>query len=224
MKKITYTKFEISLLLTSLTLICMSHFMFSKDYLTLISSIIGVLSLILNAKGIAFGQVLMVLFSCFYAIIAYTNNYYGEMITYLFMTMPMAIFSFISWVKNPYKDYNVVKVRKLSKKNIIIIFFCTIIITLFFYYVLEYFNTNNLVISTISVATSFLAVSLTFLRSPYYALGYACNDIVLIILWVDLSVIDRSYISVVICFIVFLINDIYGYFSWKNLEKTQLDD
>lgn len=224
MKKITYTKFEICLLLTSLILICLSHFLFSRDYLTLISSIIGVVSLILNAKGIAFGQILMVLFSCLYGIISYTNNYYGEMITYLCMTMPMALFSFISWVKHPYKDYNMVKVNNLSKKNVTAIFFSTIIITAVFYYILEYFHTTNLIVSTISVATSFLAVSLTFLRSPYYALGYACNDIVLIILWCDASLTNSSYISVVICFIVFSINDIYGYFSWKKLKKIQQDN
>ena len=45
-------------------------------------------------------------------------------------------------------------------------------------------DTPNIVFSTISVTTSFLAASLTMLRSSYYALGYAMNDIVLIVLWV----------------------------------------
>lgn len=72
-----------------------------ENYLTLAASLIGVTSLIFNAKGNPIGQVLMVLFSLLYGIISYTFAYYGEMITYLGMTMPMAVFALISWLKNP---------------------------------------------------------------------------------------------------------------------------
>lgn len=64
-----------------------------ENYLTLAASLIGVTSLIFNAKGNPIGQVLMVLFSLLYGIISYTFAYYGEMITYLGMTMPMAVFA-----------------------------------------------------------------------------------------------------------------------------------
>ena len=63
-----------------------------------------------------------------------------------------------------------------------------------FYFFLEYFNTANIVPSTVSVTTSFLAVYLTFRRSPYFALAYAANDIVLIVLWVLASICDARYI------------------------------
>jgi nicotinamide riboside transporter PnuC len=75
--------------------------------------------------------------------------------------------------------------------------------------------------STISITTSFIAAYLTFRRSPYFALAYASNDIVLIVLWVLASFKDISYISVVICFAVFLFNDLYGFYNWQRLEKTQ---
>ena len=62
-----------------------------ENYLTLAASLIGVTSLIFNAKGNPIGQVLMVIFSLLYGIISYTFAYYGEMVTYLGMTMPMAV-------------------------------------------------------------------------------------------------------------------------------------
>lgn len=62
-----------------------------ENYLTLSASLIGVTSLIFNAKGNPIGQVLMVIFSLLYGIISYTFAYYGEMVTYLGMTMPMAV-------------------------------------------------------------------------------------------------------------------------------------
>jgi len=188
----------------------------------LVASIIGVTSLIFNAKGIPFGQVLMVVFSLLYGIISFTFAYYGEMITYLGMTMPMAIFALVSWLRNPYNGNKAeVKVNTISKIESILMWVMTIIITALFYFVLEYFDTANIVPSTLSVTTSFLAVYLTFRRSPIFALAYAANDIVLLILWVLASICDTKYISVVVCFAAFFMNDIYGYVSWQKMKRRQ---
>lgn len=218
-----FTKAEIFLWCTSVTLILVSFIIFDREsFLTLSASLIGVTSLIFNAKGNPFGQLLMVVFSLLYGIISLTFAYYGEMITYLGMTAPMAVFALISWIRNPYNGNRAeVKVNRLSKKEIIFMVLLTAVITWIFYYILAAFNTANLIPSTISVTTSFLAVYLTFRRSAFYALGYAANDIVLIILWVMATISSISYLSVVVCFIIFLINDIYGFISWSKMQKRQ---
>jgi nicotinamide mononucleotide transporter PnuC len=165
----------------------------------------------------------MVIFSILYGVIAYGFAYYGEMITYLGMTLPMSVFSLISWLRNPYKKNKAeVKVNSITVKELWLIFVITIIVTVVFYYILAYFNTANIIPSTISVATSFLAAALTFRRSPYFALAYAANDIVLIVLWVLASVYDRRYIAVVVCFLAFLFNDVYGFISWQKMKKRQM--
>ena len=144
------------------------------------------------------------------------------MITYLGITMPMAVFALISWLRNPYKGNKAeVKVNKTGHVEQFFMWLATIVVTIVFYFILDYFKTANMFWSTLSVTTSFIAVYLTFRRSPYFALVYALNDIVLIVLWVLATVKDISYISVVICFVVFLINDIYGFLSWKKREKEQ---
>ena len=192
------------------------------NYLTLIASIIGVTSLIFNAKGNPIGQALMVVFSILYGVISYTFNYYGEMITYLGMTMPMAIFALISWLKNPYKGNKAeVKVNSISNTERVIALILSSAITLIFYFVLKYFNTAKVIPSTISVTTSFLAVYLTFRRSPYFALAYSANDIILIVLWILASISNISYVSVVVCFIAFLVSDIYGFVNWLKMKKLQ---
>ena len=52
------------------------------------------------------------------------------MITYLGMTMPMAIWSTITWIKNPSKENgNEVAIQKLNRKHVAaLIFFCFIVI------------------------------------------------------------------------------------------------
>ncbi len=159
---------------------------------------------------------------CYILIISYTFSYYGEMITYLGMTAPMAAFALVSWLRNPYNGNKAeVKVNRLKLKEILFMILLTIIVTFIFYYVLAAFHTANLIPSTISVTTSFLAVYLTFRRSAFYALGYAANDIVLIQLWILAALSDISYLSVVICFIMFLVNDIYGFINWSKMQKRQ---
>lgn len=92
------------------------------NFLTLVASVVGVTSLIFNAKGNPIGQLLMVLFNILYGIISWTCTYYGEMITYLGMTAPIAVFAFISWIKNPYKGNKAeVKVNHISKKVLIVL-------------------------------------------------------------------------------------------------------
>jgi len=164
----------------------------------------------------------MVVFSLLYGMISYTFSYYGEMITYLGMTMPMAIFALLSWLKHPYNGNRAeVKVNSIGKKENVYMWLGTLAITLVFYYILQYFHTANIIPSTISVTTSFLAVYLTFRRSPYFALAYAANDIVLILLWTLASVSDIRYLSVVVCFIAFWVNDIYGFISWRRMKIRQ---
>ena len=192
------------------------------NYLTLAASLIGVTSLIFNAKGNPFGQFLMVIFSLLYGIISYSFAYYGEMLTYLGMTMPMALFALISWLRNPYNGNQAeVKVNSIGKSEQIFMWIATVLVTLLFYFILEHFRTANIIPSTLSVTTSFIAVYLTFRRCPYFALAYASNDIILIVLWVLASISDIRYVSVVVCFIVFLLNDIYGFISWQRMKRRQ---
>ena len=60
-----------------------------------------------------------------------------------------------------------------------------------------------------------------YMRSPYYAIAYAGNDIVLIVLWVLASIQDISYLPMVLCFVMFFANDIYGFINWKRMRKRQ---
>jgi nicotinamide riboside transporter PnuC len=138
------------------------------------------------------------------------------------MTAPMAVVSLISWLKNPYeKGKTEVRVATITKKDISLLITLTPLITLIFFFILKFFGTANLLVSTLSVTTTFAAVFLTYKRSKYFTLAYAVNDVVLITLWTLAAIHDVSYLSVIICFVAFLANDIYGFISWQRMEKKQ---
>lgn len=221
----TLTKREWSIWLGSIIIVLISN-LATKDFdlLTLVAALTGVTSLIFAAKGNVWGQVLMILFSILYGIISFRFRYWGEMMTYLGMTLPMAVWSTITWIENPSENNgNEVQIQSLSKKHIVALCISGIIVTAVYYYILKSFNTPNIIFSTISIITSFIAASLTMLRSSYYAVWYAVNDVVLIILWVLASLKDPAYIPVVVNFSIFFMNDMYGFMSWKQRELEQAE-
>ena len=219
----TLTKMDRLLWICSLAAVLISNILPGHlDILTLAAALIGVTSLIFAAKGNVWAQILMIVFSILYGIISYRFRYWGEMVTYLGMTLPMAVWSMITWIRNPSADNgSEVEIQRLNRKHIGGLVIFTAVVTVVFYYILKSLGTPNMVFSTISVTTSFLAASLTMLRSSYYALGYAANDIVLIVLWILASLKDPAYIPVVVNFSIFFLNDMYGFISWKKREIRQ---
>ena len=199
-------------------------FMFvpQKNPLTLIATITGVTSLIFVAKGNVIGQFLIVVFSVLYSIVSLEFHYYGEMITYLFMSTPSAIFTAVLWLKNPAGTQKVeVKMAHLTPKKSATALILTVFATVIFYFVLKALNTANLEISTISIATSMSAAVLMMMRVPYYAVAYSANDIVLILMWLMASCKNPVYFPMVFNFMIFLANDIYGFVSWKRIRGKQ---
>jgi len=218
----TFTKFEWGLWIISITAIIGSFFWVgSGEIMKIIASCIGVTSLIFIAKGHVFGQVLMIAFSVLYGIISFQFRYYGEMITYLFLCVPIASIALYTWIKHTDEGSSEVEVAELSSRQRVIMSVLTVVITVVFYFLLKWLDTANLIVSTISIATSFLAAYLEIYRSAYYAVGYIINDFALIALWFLATLDDMAYLPMLICFIMFLVNDVYGFVNWQRMKKRQ---
>lgn len=190
--------------------------------LTLIASLVGVTALIFLAKGNLIGQLLTVLFSVLYAVVSYQQRYFGEMITYLGMSLPSAVVACVSWLKHPSgKGVSEVKIAQMNAKKWLWLCISAALVTVAFYFILRALNTNNLLVSTVSVTTSFFAATLMIFRSPYYAVAYATNDIVLIVLWIAACFSSLAYLPMVICFAAFLFNDGYAFVNWRRMKSRQ---
>lgn len=223
-KRLSYfSKTEWLLWSLSSVAVLLSFLLFDREsYLSLAASLMGVNSLIFCAKGNPLGQVFGILFGLLYAVISYGMAYYGEMIIYLGMSVPMAILILIAWLRNPYKGNRAeVRINRLAPREFFLLSLLTLAVTVIFYFVLRFFHTANLIPSTISIATSFAALYLSFRRSELFTLLYVANDLVLLVLWVMASFTDPGYISIVTCFFTFLINDLYAYMNWSRMKQRQ---
>lgn len=225
MKKILHilSPFEWGLLLLSLIAILTAFFACgNSNYLYLSASLVGAVALVFVARGNPAGQALTILFSALYGYISFTFRYYGEMITYLGMTMPIALAALIAWLRHPFAGKRgEVTVNAPPLREYLLIAGIGLLVTAGMGALLAWWKTANLAVSILSVFTSWMAACLTVRRSPWYAAAYACNDVVLIVLWALASVQDAEYISMVVCFVIFLLNDGYGFFNWRRLQRRQ---
>ena len=217
----TLNRFEWGLWLSSLLIVALSYLLSRGDLLSLLASLVGVTALIFMAKGDVLGQILTVIFSVLYALVSFRLRYYGEMITYLCMSLPAAAAAAVEWLRHPYDGTRQVEVADFDKKRLPALILGSAAVTVIFYFVLGALGNASLVVSTFSVTTSFAAAYLCYCRSPWYALAYAANDMVLMILWILASIEDIGYLPMLACFTMFLINDLYAFVNWRHMQRQQ---
>lgn len=217
-----WTKIEKILLFVSIILVSTIGIIFKSDILTTTCSIVGIITALLLAKGKNLGQVFGIIITILYSIVSFKNRFYGEVMIYIFLMFPMYIIGIISWIKHQNKNTNSVEVNKISNKEWIFISVIFIVIFIGIYFLLKTFNTNELIVSTISVIASLFAVYLQIRRSRFSFSFYIINDIILIFLW-GIPVIQGTILLLPMLFnpIINLINDCYGFYNWKKLEKIQ---
>lgn len=224
MKKLfkDWTILEKFLLFGSVLLVSLIGIVFKSDILTSICSIVGIITALLLAKGKNLGQIFGVLIVALYSIVSFKNGFYGEVIIYLCIMLPMYIVGIISWIKHQNKETNTIEVNNIKQKEWIIVFMVSVLTFIGIYFLLKVFNTKELFISSLSVIDSLFAIYLGVRRSRYSFYFYVVNDLILIALW-GVPVISGNFVLIPMVFnpIINLVNDLYGIHNWKKLEQIQ---
>lgn len=212
-----------ALWLTSLTVVIITNLLSGQVHpATVLGTIVGVTALIFMARGDVWGQILTIVFALLYGVTSWQFRYWGEMITYLGMSLPMAALAAVAWLRNPYQEGEPeVAIHRLSRLEWCWGCILAVGTTVLFGYLLHLLDTPNLFWSTLSVTTSFFAAYLTWRRASWYAIAYAANDVVLIVLWILAALEDITFAPMIACFAMFLINDLYAFVCWKKREHDQ---
>lgn len=217
-----WTNFEKVLLFGSIIIVVLVGILFKSDLLTISCSIVGIITALLLAKGKNLGQVFGLLITILYSIVSFKNKYYGEVLIYSLLMLPMYIIGIITWINHKNEKTNSVEINSINKKEWVIVSIVFVGVFICIYYLLKAFNTNELVVSTISVLASLFAVYLQIRRSKYSFSFYMVNDVILMFLW-GIPVVRGSYIlfPMLLNPTINLINDAYGFYNWKKTEKIQ---
>lgn len=197
-----------------------------RSILSYLSSLAGITCIIINAKGNVIGQAVSIVFAVLYAAYAYTQRYYGEMLIYLLLMLPIHIISIVTWLKNKYKGRaHEVRINTIRPAEYALTFIGAACVTVVFYFILRALGTDNLIISTISLTTSVTAAYLMLRRCEYFSVCFVFNDVVLITLWsLKLTTTGISVLPSVIAFVMFLLNDAYCFISWHRIRRRQREE
>lgn len=220
----TWNLFEILLLSVSLivttTIFCLGK---EKNIWSLLSSVSGIVCVIFTAKGNPVAQYLSIIFALLYSVVSYQSKYYGEMLIYLFLMIPIHIACIVSWIKNRRNPESAeVKINTLRPSEYILMGAADCLATVAFYFLLKRLGAEELIISTVSLVSSVSAAYLMLRRSEYYAVCFIVNDIILMMLW-GLRVFHYgpAYLPVFVTPVVFLINDAYGFRAETAAKKSK---
>lgn len=197
---------------------------FKAGALVIFNSLSGILTVFFLAKGKMIGNVLGVIQSVFYIVISYFNAFYGEVLLCCCITIPIYIASIISWARNLNSKDKIVKVNKsLGWVEWVVSILSAVVISIGIYFLLDFFNTANLLVSTLSVFSCLMAGYLVVRRSEYNFVFYILNNIVCICLWVYaiLQNNELGYITTIVQYCMFLILNIFGVFNWIKIKKVQ---
>lgn len=218
-----WNKFEKTLLFVSIILISISGIINKSKILTIITSFLMIICALTQAKGKVISQFIGVIAIILYSIVAFKNQYYGEVIIYVIVLLPMYLIGIYSWITNKNEDTNTVNQNDLSKKEWIILGTLDILLFGVLYFILKYFNTSQLIVSTLSMLASLMANYLIVRRNKYSFLFYIINDLILVILWgIPVLQGDFRLIPILIDPVLLLINDSYGWKNWNKNEKENM--
>lgn len=192
-----------------------------KNILSLLTSLCGAVGILFVAKGMIVGQYIFSVYAVLYAVLSFQNAYYGECILSAVTILPAAILAIVTWTKNPSEERGKVKINKISRKEWLFLFLGIAAVTVGAYFLLRALQTAQLVVSTVSFVTSFSAAYLLIRRNQYYAVFYILNDVILIVLWSLAFAAGESVLPNVVGFVVFFLNDTYGFYDWRRRARLQ---
>lgn len=216
-----WTKFEKLFLAVGTFTAIILTILFNGQIVDLIYTLLYFWTALLLAKGKYACYIIGIISTFFYAYISYNNHYYGEIIIAMCLTLPLMVVGLINWLKHQDKK-KIVVIKEVSKKEVVILTASQILMSFGYYFLLKIFNTDNLIISTISIAVSLIATYLTARRSEYGFIGFIINDIILIVLWsIPFIGGNINVITILLCPVLLLVNDIYGVYNWKKIRQRQ---
>lgn len=183
----------------------------TKDSLiSLISGVTGIISVILcSQRKISFYFFGFIQLGT-YMYLAWQQRFYGELIENVFYIITMLI-GIVVWLKNYNTEEQIVESKRLSERSFYIICSIMVFICVLFGYYMKYFTDNTQpFMDSFSTVPAFIAQTLLMLRYREQWIFWIIIDVVSIFMWMFAD----NWIMV-IQFIFWTMNCIYGYKKWK---------
>jgi nicotinamide mononucleotide transporter len=200
-------------------------FAFEDSLLGLISSLSGMLCVVLVAKGKISNYYFGIIQTATYAYIAYGYSLYGEAMLNAFFYFPIQFVGLYMWSKNRTQlstRGEDVSVKRLTKKGWVILLLVAAVGIILYAELLYYIGGQAVRIDSAAVVLSVIAQILMVRRYAEQWILWIAVNVLSIALWV-VTLISQggNDLNMVVMWSAFLVNSIYGYVNWLKLSKGQ---
>lgn len=220
-----WTLFEKLWLVTFTLVNVYLFFAWDDTILGLITSISGMLCVVLVAKGKVSNYYFGIIQTGTYAYISYGYGLYGEVMLNALFYFPLQFVGIYLW-KNHKTEHTVkgeeIQISSLTKKGWGITLSVFLVIFVLYAYLLEKLGGNVVWIDSASTTLSVIAQILMLKRLTEQWLFWIAVNVLSIALWVKALILqDGNDVSMLVMWSAFLINSIYGYYNWSKVYKQQ---
>lgn len=207
------------LIISSILIVSLS--LYSKDSgVAIFSSLSGIISVVLCAKGKIENYIFGLFNAITYAYLCYQGHIYGE-VMYNILMVPMIIIGFISWKKNMSETKDEVKTRNLSIKGWIVLIVISILSVIAYSTILKIIGGRFALVDATSTTLSIIATVLMLMRYSEQWLLWVAVNIVSVLLWfMALKSGTSGSITLLVMWSAYLFNSVYGYINWRKMTQN----
>ncbi|MDD3397137.1 MAG: nicotinamide riboside transporter PnuC [Clostridia bacterium] len=192
-------------------------------FMGIASSLTGIICVILTAQGKKSCFIYGIINSVLYGIIAYQALYYGDAMLNIFYYTPIQILGWFVWKKNEDRNSGVVVSKRMNRKQLAVLFIVTLSLTIVYGYILFLINGRLPYIDAITTILSIIAFFISIKCYLEQWILWIIVDMISVAMWIYYFIIsDGQLVAILIMWLVFLANAIYGYISWLKRNKKNI--
>lgn len=219
-----WTLFEKIWIVAAIGIITTLSIIWQENWLGFVSSIAGILCVIMAAKGKISTFYFGFIQASTYAYISFGYGLYGEAMLNAFFFLPFQIIGWILWQKNRKKSGSSVRgedvyAKRLSSKQWMFLAPIIVVSIIGYAFFLDSIGAQQVRLDSAAVVLSVFAQILMSLRFAEQWLLWIVINVLTITLWViTLVQSGGNDWAVLAMWGAFLINSVYGYWNWRKIS------
>jgi nicotinamide mononucleotide transporter len=199
-------------------------FAWDDTVIGLISSLTGMLCVVLVAKGKISNYYFGIIQTATYAYISYTYQLYGEAMLNALFYLPIQFIGIYLWNKNRVtsstKGEDIIA-KKMNLKNWMVFAGLTVAFSVLYAFFLAKIGGKQVHIDSFAVVLSIGAQILMLKRFADQWIIWIIVNVLSIVLWFNALSEGGNDYTVLVMWTAFLVNSIYGYVNWMKMVKKQ---
>lgn len=219
-----WSRFEIIWLILSTVIMIVLSVIWGDNLLALISGITGILGVVLAAKGKVSTYIFATVNVAIYALLTFQNHLYGEFMLNAFYYIPMNFIGFYLWSKHKDNESGEVEGKKLTGRQTVILFAAVAVVVLVYWQILSRIGGQLALIDAMSTIFSVVALIMQVARYAEQWLLWIIVNVVSVVMWLLLIGKDSSAVTMVVMWVAYLFNSVYGYYNWRKLAAKNVEN